>query len=187
MHLVAHGGAFIVRFPQSEDDIARYLASEIGAYVVVPDHDTAPKVRFPVSEQQTYDAFRWVHEHGAEMGWDGERVSVGGESAGGKLAISVALQAIDEGEYLPAAVTSEYGCAGMSLPDSARTSPKEKPVVAPGLMDLVRKTYFAGADVTDALASPSRHPRLAELIRSPWRASQPARRSSSSGPRRGSC
>jgi hypothetical protein len=53
---------------------------------------------------------------------------------------------------------SEYGCADISLPDSARTSAKKRPVVAPGLMDLVRKTYFAGADLSDALASPSRHP-----------------------------
>jgi acetyl esterase len=163
VHLIAHGGAFIVRFPQSEDNVARYLASEIGAYIVVPDYDTAPQVHFPVSEQQTYDVFRWVHERAAEMGWDGERVSVGGESAGGKLAINVALQAIDDGWFLPVAVSAEYGCADMSLPDSARTSAKDKPVVAPALMELVRKTYFAGVDPTDVLASPSRHPRLAEL------------------------
>jgi acetyl esterase len=163
VHLITHGGAFIVRFPQQEDNVARYLASELGAYVVVPDYDTAPQVHFPVSEQQTYDVFRWIHEHGAEMGWDGERVSVGGASAGGKLAVNVALQAIDEGGYQPVAVTSEYGTADLSLPISARTSPKEEPVVAPGLMDLVGKTYFAGVDVTDPLASPSRHPRLAEL------------------------
>src|SRR5450755_2674922 len=109
VHLITHGGAFIVRVPQQEDNVARYLASEIGAFVVVPDYDTAPKVRFPVAEQQTYDVFRWIHENGDRMGWDSERVSVGGPSAGGKFALNVALQAIDEGGYRPVAVTSEYG------------------------------------------------------------------------------
>jgi acetyl esterase len=164
VHLITHGGAFIVRVPQQEDNVARYLASEIGAFVVVPaDYDTAPKVRFPVAEQQTYDVFRWIHENGDRMGWDSERVSVGGPSAGGKFALNVALQAIDEGGYRPVAVTSEYGVSDISLPDAVRTSPKDSPVVSASLMDLVRRTYFAGADLTDPLASPARHPRLAEL------------------------
>jgi predicted ester cyclase/dienelactone hydrolase len=131
--------------------------------VVVPDYDTAPKVRFPVAEEQTYDVFRWIHENGDRMGWDGTRVSVGGPSAGGKFALNVALQAIDDGGYRPVAVTSEFGASDISLPDAARTSPKDKPVVSADLMDLVRRTYFVGADLTDPLASPALHPRLAEL------------------------
>jgi acetyl esterase len=163
VHLITHGGAFIIRVPRQEDNVARYLASEIGAFVVIPDYDTAPQVRFPVAEEQTYDVFRWIHRSGDRMGWDGERVSVGGPSAGGKFALNVALQAIDEGGYRPVAVTSEYGVSDISLPDSVRTSPKPNPVVSPSLMDLVRRTYFAGADLTGPLASPARHPRLAEL------------------------
>jgi acetyl esterase len=163
VHLITHGGAFIVRVPLQEDNVARYLASEIGAFVVVPDYDTAPKVRFPVAEEQTYDVFRWIHANGDRMGWDSERVSVGGPSAGGKFALNVALQAIDEGGYRPVAVTSEYGVSDVSLPDSARTSPKDSPVVSASLMDLVRRTYFAGANLTDPLVSPALHPRLAEL------------------------
>jgi acetyl esterase len=163
VHLITHGGAFIVRVPRQEDNVARYLASEIGAFVVVPDYDTAPKVRFPVAEEQTYDVFRWIHEHGDRMGWDSERVSVGGPSAGGKFALNVALQAIDDGGCRPVAVTSEFGVSDISLPDAVRTSPKDNPVVSADLMDLVRRTYFAGADLTDPLASPGRHPRLAEL------------------------
>ena len=163
VHLITHGGAFIIRVPEQEDNVARYLASEAGAFVVIPDYDTAPAARFPVSEKETYDAFRWVHENGAAMGWDGDRVSVGGASAGGKLALNVALQAIDDGYYRPVAVSSEYGVADLSMPDELRTSEKKRPVVAPGLMKLVRETYFAGADVTSPLASPALHPRLTEL------------------------
>src|ERR1700722_20112168 len=79
-HLITHGGAFIVRGPPQGGNVARYFALGNGAFVVVPDYDTAPKVRFPVAEEQTYDVFRWIHENGDRMGWDGERVSVGGPS-----------------------------------------------------------------------------------------------------------
>jgi hypothetical protein len=75
VHFITHGGAFIVRVPEQEDNVARYLASELRAYVVIPDFDTAPTVGHPVSEQQAYDAFVWVHENGDRYGWDGERTA----------------------------------------------------------------------------------------------------------------
>ena len=163
VHLITHGGGFILREPDQEDNVSRYLASEVGCYVIIPDYDTAPQVRFPVSEEQLYDAFRWIHEHGAERGWDQDRITVGGASAGGKHALSVALQAIDDGYYLPLAISSEYGAADLSISDDTRTSAKKNPIVGRSLMSLIRNTYFAGADLTLPLASPALHSRLAEL------------------------
>jgi acetyl esterase len=163
VHLITHGGAFIIRVPEQEDNVARYLASEVGAFVVIPDYDTAPYARFPVAEYQTYDVYRWVCENAGGMGWDGRRVSVGGASAGGKLALNVALQAIDGGYQRPVALTSEYGLADLTIADESRTSDKRSPVVGPRLMKLVRETYFAGADLSTPLASPALHPRLSEL------------------------
>jgi acetyl esterase len=163
VHLITHGGAFIVRVPEQEDNVARYLASEIGAYVVVPDFDTAPKVRHPVSEQQAYDVFVWMHENGELHGWDGERVSVGGSSSGGQVALSVVTQALDAGGYVPVALSSEFGVSDISVPDEERTSKKKRPVVPPPLMRLVRNTYFVGADLTDPLVSPAYYDRLADF------------------------
>ena len=163
VHLILHGGAFIVRRPLQEDNVARYLASEVGAFVVVPDYDTAPKVMFPISEEESYDIFMWVHEHGAEQGWDGERLTVGGPSSGGKMAFSVVTQAIDAGSFIPLAVSSEYGVADLSRSNERRQSPKERPVVPQQMMDLVKNTYFADADVQDPLASPAYYDRFAEF------------------------
>jgi acetyl esterase len=163
VHMIVHGGAFIARMPRQEDNVARYLASEVGCYIVIPDYDTAPKVRFPVSEEQTYDVFRWIRANGEAYGWDGERVSVGGASAGGKLALNVAQQAIDVDAHPPVAVSAEYGAADISRPDSMRTSPKPHPVVPAQLMQLIRRTYFKGADLTSPLASPALSDRLAEF------------------------
>jgi acetyl esterase len=163
VHLLTHGGAFITRFPQEEGNVARYLASEVGCYVVIPDYLAAPQVRHPVAEQQCYDAFLWVREHAEANGWDGERVSVGGPSAGGQLALEVALQAIDAGVPVPVAVSSEYGVADMTRTSAQRTSEKSNPMVGPPLMNLVLETYFADVDTSSPLASPLLHDRLAEL------------------------
>lgn len=163
VHLITHGGAFFIRTPGQEDNVARYLASEVGCYVVIPDYDTAPKVRFPVSEQQNFDVFRWMRDHSDDYGWDADRMTVGGASAGGKFALNVALQAIDAGEYVPLAVSVEYGAADLSMPDSRRTSPKRRPLVGPWMLRLARETYIEAADVNDPLLSPAKHPRLAEL------------------------
>jgi acetyl esterase len=163
VHLITHGGAFIVRVPEQEDNVARYLASEIGAFVVIPDFDTAPKVRHPVSEQQAHDVFVWIHENGERNGWDGERASVGGSSSGTQVALSVVTQALDADGYVPLALTSEFGVSDISLPDEERTSGKKRPVVPPPLMRLVRNTYFVGADLTDPLVSPAYHDRLADF------------------------
>jgi len=134
VHLITHGGAFFIRTPGQEDNVARYLASEVGCYVVIPDYDTAPKVRFPVSEQQNFDVFRWMRNHGDNYGWDAGRMTVGGASAGGKFALNVALQAIDAGEYVLLAVSAEYGAADLSMPDSRRTSPKRRPLAGPWML-----------------------------------------------------
>jgi acetyl esterase len=163
VHFIAHGGGFIIRRPEQEDNVARYLASEIGCYVVLPDFDTAPTVTHPMSEQQAYDAFVWVHEHGAQYGWDGDRLSIGGASAGTQVAFAVIEQAIDAGGFVPVAVSSEFGASDIGRPDEQRTSPKARPVVGPGLMRLVRNTYFVGADLTDPLVSPIYCSRLGEF------------------------
>jgi acetyl esterase len=163
VHLRTHGGAFIVQYPIEEGNVARYLASEVGCYVVIPDYTAAPQARHPVAEQQCYDALQWVRSMADSRGWDAERVSVGGPSAGGQLALEVALQAIDAGSYLPVAITSEYGVADVSRTNAQRTSSKRMPIVAPPLMNLVRNTYFKDVDLTSGMVSPILHPRLAEL------------------------
>jgi acetyl esterase len=64
---------------------------------------------------------------------------------------------------MPVAVSTEYGCADIARPDSARTSAKPRPVVSAQMLRLVRRTYFAGADQTSPLASPARFDQLAQF------------------------
>jgi acetyl esterase/lipase len=162
VHVITHGGAFIIQYPSEEGNVARYLASEVGCYVVVPDYLAAPQAQFPVAEDQCFDTFQWVHG-ATDQGWDTDRVTVGGPSAGGKLALTVALDAIEAGGYQPLAVTTEYGVADLSRGNEDRPSTKKRPVVGPQLMNLVQGTYYKGTDRHDPRVSPIFHPQLAEM------------------------
>ncbi|GAA0598024.1 alpha/beta hydrolase fold domain-containing protein [Kribbella sandramycini] len=163
VHLLIHGGAFIIRAPWQDGSIARYLASELGAVVVVPDYDTAPDVRWPIAEEQNYDVYRWILANGETRGWDISRLTIGGASAGSKFAMDVVAQAIEDGLPLPLALTSEFGCADLSRPDETRTSPIPNPIVSAQLIGLARRTYFLGADPHDPKVSVALHPRLADF------------------------
>src|ERR1700756_5628772 len=79
-----HGGGFVIRHPEQDDPFCRYLAANAGVAVVSVDYDVAPEHRFPEPVEEAYDAVRWAA--GPGHGWDGSRLCVGGQSAGGSLA-----------------------------------------------------------------------------------------------------
>jgi acetyl esterase/lipase len=163
VHLLLHGRAFVVRRPEQEDNVARYLASEVGCYVVLPDDDVSPQVRFPVAEQECYDAYRWILGRAGTQGWDENRVSTGGAGAGAKLALSVIVQALQDGTPTPVAAGLEYGASDFSLPDESRTSPRKIPVIGPWMLRMIHETYLLGADLTDPVVSPAKYPKLGDF------------------------
>src|ERR1700744_713065 len=89
-----HGGGFVVRHPEQDDPFCRYLAAHAGVAVVNVDYDVAPRHRFPDPVEEAYDAVCWAA--GPGHGWDGARLCVGGQSAGGTLAAGAARLALEE-------------------------------------------------------------------------------------------
>ena len=57
------------------------------------DYTPSPEARFPVAIEEAYAATAWVAAHGAEIGVDGSRLAVVGNSVGGNMAAVVALMA----------------------------------------------------------------------------------------------
>lgn len=163
VYLNFHGGAFIVRAPQQDAHACRFFAATTGAVVVSVDYDTAPKVQYPVAEEQAFDVLRWVHQYGRELGWNSNDVVVGGFSAGAKLAINICQQARDTGARMPLGLVACYPALNMTLPVEARAELLKRsqphsssaPAVAPWLIRLMYDTYFADAQRRpEVLASP---------------------------------
>jgi len=92
-----HGGAFFLGSLETHDHVARSLAAETGFKVVSVGYRLAPEAAFPEGLQDCYDAVRWVVESGEDLGWDGARLALVGDSSGATFAAAVAALAHDEG------------------------------------------------------------------------------------------
>jgi len=148
-----HGGGFVVRHPEQDDPLCRYLAAHAGVAVVNVDYDVAPEHRFPEPVEQAYDAVRWAA--GPGHGWDGSRLCVGGQSAGGSLAAAVARLALEQGGPAIALQVLHYAVLDLA------TSPRDKHasgqlVTTVALGRLFDAVYFPSPEASrDRLASPA--------------------------------
>jgi acetyl esterase len=95
VYVNVHGGGFVVGHPEQDDPWCRYLAARAKVIVVSPDYALAPRRRFPVAAEQIYDVLRWAAA--SERPWDGGRLFVGGQSAGGNLSAAAARLALENG------------------------------------------------------------------------------------------
>ena len=92
-----HGGGFMMTDPNLMPQI-QGIATDCHCVVVSVDYRLAPETRSPGALEDNYAALKWVHAHAAELGVDRSRIAVGGESAGGTHAASLAIHARDRNE-----------------------------------------------------------------------------------------
>lgn len=92
-----HGGGWVLGDFPTHERFVRDLVAESGVVAVFVNYTPSPEARFPVAIEQAYAATKWVAEHGAEIGVDGSRLAVVGNSVGGNMAAVVSLMAKERG------------------------------------------------------------------------------------------
>lgn len=95
--LYFHGGGFTVGSLYTHDILCRELSRLSGAAVISLDYRLAPEHKFPTAAEDCWDVLAWIAAHAMDLGLDARRIAVGGDSAGGTLAVQCALRARDAG------------------------------------------------------------------------------------------
>jgi acetyl esterase len=91
-----HGGGWVLGDFPTHQRLVHDLVIASGAAAVFVNYTPSPEAHYPVAINQAYAATKWVAAHGKEIGVDGSRLAVAGNSVGGNMAAVVALMAKDK-------------------------------------------------------------------------------------------
>lgn len=92
-----HGGGFFIPLVQALEHSLWQEAKTYAAIVFAIDYRVAPENKFPAAVNDSYNAFKWIAEHGSEFGGDTSRIALMGNSAGANLVAVTTQKAKKEG------------------------------------------------------------------------------------------
>lgn len=147
-----HGGGFIKGRSIKEDVFCSEIAQILGCEVIDVDYKLAPEHRFPTAVNEVEDIVEWVFQNAESMGLDKSKIMLCGQSAGGNLAISAALNRIRNKDIMPVAM-----CIGWA-PLDLKTDPGDKICPEDDLpverARLYNEFYCSLEDTSNPLVSP---------------------------------
>lgn len=98
-----HGGGYMIGGPKQDDGFCIAAARELGIMVVSVDYRLAPEHGFPAPLDDCHAAWTWMQAQAVALGIDPVRIAIGGQSAGGGLAVALVQRVQDEGGPQPLA------------------------------------------------------------------------------------
>lgn len=145
-----HGGGYIACSPRTHRRITSGFALR-GLSVFAPAYRLAPEHPFPAALDDAVAAYRGLLADGTPA----DRVVLGGDSAGGGLALALLLRLRDAGHPLPAGAALFSPWTDLTGASATLTSNARRDALFPGHgMDRLTTPYLAGADPADPLVSP---------------------------------
>ncbi len=157
-----HGGGMIMGDLDSQDEKMREAATALGIPIASIDYRKAPEHPYPAAPEDCYAGVCWVFEHATDLGMDVSNIGLMGASAGGGLALAVALMLRDrDGPAL------KYLLPIYPMIDDRHATASSQEIVDIGIWDRAGSIeawgwYLGGAEA-DAYAAPARAEDLSRL------------------------
>lgn len=122
--LYLHGGGYVLGSIDTHRALAGRISRAAQARVLLVDYRLAPEHPFPAALDDSLAAYRWMLAHGANPA----RVALGGDSAGGGLAVATLVAIKDLRLPMPAAGVCispwvDLDCVGDSMTTRATVDP----------------------------------------------------------------
>ncbi len=146
-----HGGGFLFGSPQTHSALAAQLARRLGARAILPRYRRAPEHPFPAA----FDDVRRAWDALIQSGMVPERIVLGGDSAGGALALSLLASLIAEKAALPGATFCFSPLTDLTFSgESMRTNAKSEAILPAARASEMAGMYLDGHPPDDPKVSP---------------------------------
>ena len=149
--LYLHGGAFIFGSPDTHSAMLAKLAQLSGSMACLPRYRLAPEHPFPAGLDDALAAYQGL----LKQGYSADQIILGGDSAGGGLALALLHVLIADSQPLPAGVFCLSPLTDLTFSGESWAFNVEKEVLLPAerASELVAM-YLGENDATDPRASP---------------------------------
>lgn len=149
-----HGGGFIKGRRDQDIVYCRNICSRAEVAVADIDYVPAPAMRYPGQLCACYDVLQYFGTQGESMGFDRERIAMGGHSAGGNLTAASILMAIDRGGFKPALQILDYPGVDMKTPVRQKRNGESNPRIPAWKAEFYNKMYVDPEDAGEVYCSP---------------------------------
>ena len=150
-----HGGGWIIGDLDSHDEVCVDIALDGDCQVISLDYGLSPENKFPKALYQCHEIFNEVFQNADAFNIDKNRLSIGGDSAGGNLALSTTLLMMKNGGPLPLYQFLIYPCIDKDFDSYSYIKHSEAPFLTKKMMLWFFDTYLNGPeDYSNSLVFP---------------------------------
>ena len=151
-----HGGGWIIGDLNSHDAVCVDIALDCNMIVMAIEYALAPENPYPVALNQCSWIYKEVHNNADKFSVDPDKIAVGGDSAGGNLALALCLKMRNEGFKLPLAQLLIYPCVDLDFNSPSYLKHSKAPFLDRDSMIWIWNTYLQNnLDINDPLAVPA--------------------------------
>ncbi|MDC3086977.1 alpha/beta hydrolase [Paracoccaceae bacterium] len=141
-----HGGGWIIGNLDSHDGVCVDIALDGDCQVISLDYGLSPENKFPKALYQCREIFSEVFQNADAFNIDKNRLSIGGDSAGGNLALSTTLLMMKNGGPLPLYQFLIYPCIDKDFDNYSYIKHSEAPFLTKKMMLWFFDTYLNGPE-----------------------------------------
>jgi acetyl esterase/lipase len=146
-----HGGGYCIGSINTHRALLGSISAASGARALAIDYRLAPEDPFPAAVEDAVSGYLWLLSTGAEPA----QVVIGGDSAGGGLAMATLIALRESGKPLPAGAVCISPWTDMTMTgDSLDSKAEADPMITVDGITRVRDAYVGSSDPRGPLTSP---------------------------------